>query len=70
MSMNRRTLMAGGVLAGPILAQSLRLAIMVIGGCLILRPGASIDGVFLLATAGMIAQGLVAAAAVKLTKWG
>lgn len=58
-----------GKLAGPILAQSLRLGIMVIGAWYIVRSGASLDAVFLLAAGAMMAQGLAAFAAVKITRW-
>jgi putative MATE family efflux protein len=59
-----------GKLAGPILAQSLRLGIMVIGAWLLLQADASLDAVFLLATCAMIVQGVVAVLAVRMTRWG
>lgn len=59
-----------GKLAGPILAQSLRLAIMVIGAWYVAQANAPLSAVFVLAAVAMIVQGTAALIAVRLTRWG
>ncbi|WP_135211688.1 MATE family efflux transporter [Vitreimonas flagellata] len=59
-----------GKVGGPILAQSLRLALIVIGGWLIMANSMPLWGVFALSALAMVAQGLFTLVAVRATRWG
>ena len=59
-----------GKVVGPILAQALRLTIIVGGGMALLALDAPLWSVFALSALAMTAQGLATAAAVKWTPWG
>ncbi len=58
-----------GKIAGPILAQALRLIIVAGGGWLLLRAQAPLWTLFALVTVAMVALGLGSAAAVRFTPW-
>lgn len=58
-----------GKVIGPILAQALRLAIIIGGGMALLALDAPLWAVFALSAVAMTAQGLATAAAVKWTPW-
>lgn len=59
-----------GKIAGPILAQGLRLAIVIVGGYFLARADAPLWALFALAAVAMAALGLGTALAVRLTRWG
>lgn len=59
-----------GRIGGPILAQSSRLAVVLVGGWVLAATQAPITAMFALIAASMIALGLGAILAVKLTPWG
>ena len=59
-----------GRVGGPILAQSSRLAVVVVGGWILATMNAPITALFALIALSMIALGLGAMLAVKLTPWG
>jgi len=59
-----------GKVFAPILAQTARLAIVALGGWALAGAGAPITAVFALIAVSMVALGLGAALAVKLTPWG
>jgi Na+-driven multidrug efflux pump len=56
--------------AGPVLAQTARLAFVMTGGWWLMSQGATSAHFFWLAAASMILLGVLAAAAVRLTNWG
>jgi len=58
-----------GKVGGPILAQGLRLAIVAVGGWLLLQGKAPLWTLFALAAAAMIALGLGTALAIRVTPW-
>jgi putative MATE family efflux protein len=55
---------------GPVLAQTARLVFVIVGGWLLTAQGASSQSFFWLAAISMIVLGILAAAAVRLTRWG
>jgi hypothetical protein len=55
---------------GPVLAQTLRLAITIVGGLALVAYDAPVWTLYALSVAAMAAQGLATAAAVKWTQWG
>ncbi len=55
---------------GPVLAQTARLAFVVVGGWWLIAQGATGTHFFWLAAASMILLGGLAAAAVRFTNWG
>jgi Na+-driven multidrug efflux pump len=59
-----------GRVGGPILAQTLRLTVIAVGGWLLARAGAPLPALFALIALSMAALGLGAITAVKLTPWG
>ena len=59
-----------GRVGGPIIAQSLRLAIVVAGGFALLAADAPMWSLFALSAAAMVAMGLATALAVWVTRWG
>ncbi len=59
-----------GKVGGPILAQSLRLAIIVAGGLTLAAIDAPIEGFFTLSAAAMTAMGIATAVAIKTARWG
>lgn len=59
-----------GKVLGPVLAGTLRLVLVAVGGAWLLDSGWGAQGCFGLVAAGMIAYGLATAAAVKGTRWG
>lgn len=58
-----------GRVGGPIAAQALRLAIVIVGGWAIVATDAPLWALFALSTAAMVAQGLGTAAAIHFTPW-
>jgi Na+-driven multidrug efflux pump len=54
---------------GPVLAQTARLVFVIAGGWMLTAQGASSQSFFWLAAISMIVLGVLAAAAVKLTRW-
>ena len=56
--------------AGPVLAQTARLAFVMAGGGWLMSQGATSTQFFWLAAVSMILLGVLAAAAVRLTNWG
>lgn len=59
-----------GRIMGPVLAQTLRLAITIVGGSLITSHAAPLWVLYALSAGAMAAQGLATAAAVRWTRWG
>jgi putative MATE family efflux protein len=59
-----------GKMVGPIVAQSLRLAIVAAGGWLLVSADAPLWSLFALSAVVMVAQGLATALAVRLSRWG
>lgn len=59
-----------GRVGGPILAQSLRLAIVVAGGFALIAADAPMWSFFALSTAAMVAMGIATALAVRFARWG
>lgn len=59
-----------GRVGGAIIAQALRLAVIVIGGAILIERSAPIAAVFALSAAAMITMGLGTALFVKLSRWG
>ena len=59
-----------GKVGGPILAQSLRLGLIIVGGWLIVANSAPLWSVFALSAIAMVAQGLFTLLAVRITPWG
>lgn len=59
-----------GKIAGPILSQGLRLAIVAVGGYFLARAEAPLWTLFALAAVAMAALGLGTAFAVRVTRWG
>lgn len=59
-----------GKIMGPVLAQTLRLAITIFGGLALVAYDAPLWTLFALSAAAMAAQGVATAAAVKWTRWG
>jgi Na+-driven multidrug efflux pump len=55
---------------GPVLAQTARLVFVIVGGWVLTMQGASSQSFFWLAAISMIVLGILAAAAVRLTRWG
>ncbi len=55
---------------GPVLAQTARLVFVIIGGWVLTAQGASSSSFFWLASISMIVLGILAAAAVRITRWG
>lgn len=58
-----------GRVGGAIIAQALRLAVIVIGGAILVEQSAPISSVFVLSAAAMITMGLGTALLVKLSRW-
>ena len=59
-----------GRVGGAIIAQALRLAVIVIGGAIFVERSAPISAVFALSAGAMITMGLGTALFVKLSRWG
>ena len=59
-----------GRLMGPVLAQTLRLAITIGGGALLASNAAPLWALYTLSAGAMTAQGVATAAAVRWTRWG
>lgn len=59
-----------GKIIGPVLAQTLRLAMTICGGLVLVSYAAPLWTLYALSAAAMAAQGLATAAAVRWTKWG
>ena len=55
---------------GPVLAQTARLVFVIIGGWVLTAQGAPSSSFFWLASISMIVLGVLAAAAVRITRWG
>ncbi len=58
-----------GRVGGPIMAQGLRLALVIVGGWVLWRTDAPLSALFLLSAAAMVAMGLGTALSVKLARW-
>ena len=58
-----------GRVGGAILAQTLRLAVIVIGGTILVAQSAPISAVFALSAGAMITMGLGTALFVRLSRW-
>jgi Na+-driven multidrug efflux pump len=58
-----------GKVGGPIVAQSLRLAMVVVGGFALIAADAPMWSFFALSAAAMIAMGLATALAVRMARW-
>lgn len=59
-----------GRVGGAIMAQALRLAVIIIGGSILVDQSAPLPAVFILSAAAMVAMGLGTALFVKLSRWG
>jgi putative MATE family efflux protein len=59
-----------GRILGPVLAQSVRLAVVAIGGSWVMASGYGVDALIGVVAAAMIAYGLATAASLQLAKWG
>ncbi|HRD28328.1 MAG TPA: hypothetical protein PLO65_08510, partial [Caulobacter sp.] len=59
-----------GRILGPLLAGTARLAVVGVGGLLLVRMQAPSWALFALVAAGMVTMGAVTAASVALTPWG
>jgi hypothetical protein len=55
---------------GPVLASTVRLGVIVIGGWLLTASAAPVWTLFALVAASMLAYGLTTAGAVYITRWG
>ena len=58
------------VVGGAIIAQALRLAVIVIGGAILVEQSAPLSAVFALSAGAMILMGLATALFVRLSRWG
>lgn len=59
-----------GRVGGAIIAQALRLAVIVIGGAILVEQSAPLSAVFALSAGAMILMGLATALFVRLSRWG
>lgn len=59
-----------GRVGGAIIAQALRLAVIVIGGAILVEQSWTLSAVFVLSAAAMVTMGLGTAVFVKLSRWG
>jgi len=58
-----------GKVLGPVLAATLRLVLIAVGGAWLAAAGTGVEGYFWLVAAGMALYGLATAAAVRATRW-
>jgi Na+-driven multidrug efflux pump len=58
-----------GRMGGVIFAQTLRFAIIVAGGSIILKTSENVEAIFVLSAAAMVTMGVATVIAVKLTRW-
>lgn len=61
--------MGSGTILGPVLAQTLRLIVIAIGGWWLMRQGSTVEQFFLVVAASLVAYGLAAAFAVWKIRW-
>jgi putative MATE family efflux protein len=59
-----------GRVGGAIIAQALRLAVIVIGGAILVEQSSTLSAVFVLSAVAMVTMGLGTALFVKLSRWG
>lgn len=59
-----------GKILGPVLGGTVRLAVVIVGGLLLLGPGASFTSLAMLVALGMLAYGAATALFVWMTRWG